>query len=93
MAVEIAKGTKPAVDFVVQVLVGTTLFALVIVAAFLLSRLVAWMEHAGAPAWMARTADWAEWVLFWTDLFCGGLFLLSEVLKFIRGLIRNWKAE
>ena len=89
---EFSRETRPALNFVVQVLVGTSLFAVVLIAAFLLARLVSWMEHSGAPGWMVEGAGWAEWVLFWADLFCWGLFLLSEVLKFILGLLKEWKA-
>lgn len=91
MAVEVSRETRPAVVFVVQVLVGTALYSLIMLAAFGLAKLVGWMEQGGAPSWMIHGAHWAEWALFWLDLFCFGLFLLSEALKFVRGLLAEWR--
>lgn len=91
MTVEVSEETGPAVIFVTQVFVGTAIFSIVLLAAFGLSLLVSWMEAHGAPDWMARPSHWAEWLLFWVDLFCFGLFLLSEVLKFMVGLVKEWR--
>jgi hypothetical protein len=49
------------------------------------------MALHGAPNWMITPAQWAEWLLFWADLFCFGLFLLSEVLKFVISLVKEWR--
>lgn len=92
MAVEIPRETGPAARFSMQVVIGTFMFSLVLVAAFGLAKLVSWMESSGAPTWMITGAEWAEFVLFGVDLFLFGLFLLSEVLKFVVGLWKEWRA-
>lgn len=91
VTVEVSQENVPAVVFATQVIVGTIIFSLVMVAAFGLSRLVALMGAHGAPDWMMKPASWAEWLLFWADLFCFGLFLVSEVLKFVVGLVKEWR--
>jgi hypothetical protein len=90
VTVEVSQETVPAAVFATQVIVGTFIFSLVMAAAYGLSLLVGWMGAHGAPDWMMKPASWAEWLLFWADLFCFGLFLLSEVLKFVVGLIKEW---
>jgi hypothetical protein len=91
LTVEVREETGPAVVFVTQVLVGTLLFSIVLLVAFGLARGVDWMGEHGAPPWMMSAAQWAEWSLFWVDLFCFALFLLSEVLKFMVGLVKEWR--
>jgi hypothetical protein len=91
VTVEVSEETGPAAVFATQVIVGTFIFSLVMLAAYGLSVLVGWMAAHGAPEWMITPAHWAEWLLFWADLFCFGLFLLSEMLKFVLGLVKEWK--
>lgn len=91
MAVELREETGTAAVFVAQVIVGTFIFSLVLAAAFGLSQLVAWMDRSGAPSWMINGAHWVEWSIFWLDIFCFGLFLTSEVLKFVVGLVKEWR--
>lgn len=92
MTVEIPGETTPASNFAVQVIVGTFLFSLVLLAAFGLAMLVNWMARSGAPNWMIAGSHWVEWIIFWGDVFLFGLFLLSEALKFILGLWKEWRA-
>jgi hypothetical protein len=92
VTVEIPEESTPASNFAVQVIVGTFLFSLVLLAAFGLAKLVELMEHWGAPAWMIAGSHWVEWVLFWGDVFLFGLFLLSEAFKFLTGLLKEWRA-
>lgn len=92
MSVELPEETTSAANFAIQVVVGTFLFSLVLLAAFGLAKLVEWMESAGAPTWMIGGAHWVEWTLFWGDAFLFGLFLLSEALKFVVGLWKEWRA-
>jgi hypothetical protein len=49
------------------------------------------MQLSGAPQWMVDGSGWAEKAVFWIDLFCFALFLLSEALKFVIALVREWK--
>jgi hypothetical protein len=52
VTVEVPEETAPAAAFAAQVIIGTIIFSLVMVAAFGLSWLVGWMAAHGAPDWM-----------------------------------------
>lgn len=91
MTLRIPRESGTALNFAIQVIVGTVLFSLVLAAAFGLATLVEWMERAGAPQWMITGSHWVEWLLFWADVSLFGLFLISEALKFVVGLTRDWK--
>ena len=89
MPITIPKQTKPIFDFVVQVVFGTIGFLVVFGAATLISVLVKSAEGI-TPDWVQVVAGYAEKSLFAVDLFCFGLFILSETLKLIRGLWLEW---
>lgn len=90
MAIEIPRALKPVTDFAVQVIVGALAFTAVMLIAVGLAALVKWIETwEVAPEWLIGGLHWLEWGLFWTDAFCFGLFLVSEVLKLVRGLWRE----
>jgi len=91
MALTIPKESGPAARFATQVVVGTILFAIVLLAAFGLAMLLKWMESLGAPEWMITGAHWVEWAVFWVDVFLFSLFLLSEAIRFVIGLVQEWK--
>lgn len=91
MAVEVDEDSGSAAVFAAQVVIGTILFAIVLGVAFALSWLVTRMQTAGAPEWMIKGAHWAEFAVFGLDLFLFGLFLISEALKFVRALLRDWR--
>lgn len=91
MTVEIDEDIGPAATFAAQVIVGTILFSVVLLVAFGLAKLVEWMQASGAPEWMIRGAHLAEQVVFGLDLFLFCLFLLSEALKFVIGLWKEWR--
>ena len=90
MTVEVRDEAVPAAVFATQVIIGTILFSLVMLGAFGLSLLIKWMEGFGAPGWMIWGAHVAEKVIFGLDFFLFGLFLLSEALKFMVGLWKEW---
>jgi hypothetical protein len=91
VAVEEAEPPGAAINFAVQVIVGTLLFSIALGVAFGLSKLVSWMELSGAPGWMIWGAHLAEKTVFGLDLFLFSLFLLSEALKFMIGLWKEWR--
>ena len=91
MTVEVNQGARPAAVFAIQVIIGTILFSLVLLVAFGLSKLVSWMQSSGAPEWMIWGAHGAERIVFGLDLFLYSLFLLSESLKFVIGLWKEWR--
>ncbi len=85
VAISIPKQIKPIFDFVVQVVFGAIGFLVVFGVAILISALVK-MAEGIMPDWVHVAADYAEKALFALDLFCFGLFILSETVKLIRGL-------
>ncbi len=91
MKLEVDQEAGAAAVFAFQVVVGTVLFAMVLVVAFGLSKLVMWMDQAGAPDWMIQGAHWAEFAVFALDLCLFFLFLISEALKFAKGLWNEWR--
>ena len=91
MAVEVDKEAGAAAVFAAQVVIGTFLFAMVLLGAFGLSKLVTWMQLSGAPEWMIIGAHWAEFAVVGLDLFLFALFLTSEALKFMLGLWNDWR--
>ncbi len=63
------------------------MFLVLFLAAVFIALVVKQAEQAGlVPAPMVTWAHYAEQVIFAVDLFCFGLFLLSEVFKFVRAL-------
>jgi hypothetical protein len=92
VALEISEEAEPAAIFATQIIVGTILFALALLAAFGLDRLVAWIASAGAPTWMVFVAHLFEKLLFYLDLVLFGLFLVSEASKFVIGLGADWRS-
>lgn len=91
MTVEVNENAGPAVIFASQLIVGTFLYAMVLMVAFGLSKLVTWMQASGAPEWMIWGAHLMEQLVFGLDHFLFGLFLLSEGLKFVVGLWKEWR--
>jgi hypothetical protein len=90
MRITIPQQSKPIFDFVVQVVFGAIGFLVVFGAATLISILVKSAEGV-TPDWVQIGAGYAEKALFAVDLFCFGLFILSETLKLIRGLWNEWR--
>jgi hypothetical protein len=90
MAFEIPKALKPILDFTIQVVIGAVGFMVVFGAAVAISIFVKFCDGV-VPRWVATGAEYAEKGLFAVDLFCFGLFVLSEVLKLIRGLWEEWR--
>ena len=91
MAIEFPKNTAPAVNFVLQVIIGATMFVVVLLVAYLIAAFVTLLAQSGAPRWMIAGAQWVEWLLFWLDIFVFGLFLVSETLTFVMELFREQK--
>jgi hypothetical protein len=90
MALKVPTALKPVTDFGIQVAIGAIAFTLVALVAVVLSCIVDLIEFwRVAPLWLIQGLHWLEWVLFWTDAFCFGLFLVSEVIKLARGLWRE----
>ncbi len=92
MAFEVPEQIKPVWDFGVQVVLGAVGFIVVFLAAVGIAAVVKTAEGTGfVPRWVVIGAEYGEMVLFAVDLFCFALFLLSEVLKLIRGLWNEWR--
>ena len=85
MAFAVPKSLKPIVDFTVQIVFGAIGFLVVFGVAVAISVVVKACDGI-IPAWTLSMVVIAEKALFIVDLFCFSLFVLSEVLKLIRGL-------
>ncbi len=92
MAFTIPKRVKPMLDFTVHVIIGAGAFTVVFVVAATISIFVKGADGM-VPKWVAAGGEMAEKTLFGLDLFCFGLFILSEVLHLIRGLMNEWKSQ
>jgi hypothetical protein len=91
VTIEINKEAGPAAVFAFQVIIGAFLYSVVLIAAFGLSKLVSLLQTWGAPEWMVWGAHLMEQLVFGLDHFLFGLFLLSEALKFVVGIWREWR--
>ena len=91
---QVSKRLKPAIDLIVHVLVGAMMFAALLGVAVSLAWLTNFLDRSRlAPEWLIHSAHWVEWGIFWLDMFCFGLFLLSEVATFCREIWRSWRIE
>ncbi len=92
MGLSVPTAVKPFWDFAVHVVVGAVSFCVVLLVAVALSGVVHLLERwVGVPPWILEGAAWAEFCLFWGDLFLFGLFLVSESLKLVRGILASWR--
>jgi Na+/H+-dicarboxylate symporter len=83
LAISIPKGVKPLVDFSTQILFGAIAFVVVLLIACLLSLFMKWIAAIG-PQWLIVAGEWVEKIVFGLDLACFGVFLVIEVVKFLR---------
>jgi hypothetical protein len=87
----IPHNVKALTDFATQIVFGGVAFAVVFVAALLLSLLIRWGSAVtSAPAWLDTTASLVEMVVWGADIFVFALFILSEVIKSVRAFWKEW---
>lgn len=91
MALRIPAASKPIVDLGVQIGIGALMFVFVGLVALFLSWFVHWLQTMGAPEWLVNSTHYLEIALYGVDVFCFGLFLVNEALKFVRKL--DWKVN
>jgi len=94
MTFSMPKKLAAVLALVIQVTVGSVLFALL----YFVALALAWfLRHGGAlfgaPDWLNSSANWVEWAIWGFDLVFYALFLLSELLSFGRSLIREWRGS
>ena len=85
---------KPTVDFILQVVFGAIAFMVVLLIACLLSLFMKWIAPIG-PEWLKMCGEWVEKFVFGLDVTCFAVFLVFEVVKFLRAswidLMGVWK--
>lgn len=89
MTVRIPVSSKPIVDLGIQVAVGAMLFVFIGFVALFLAWFARWLAMLGAPEWLADSTHYLEIGLYGLDVFCSGLFLANEAIKFVRKLDWN----
>jgi hypothetical protein len=89
MGLEIPRSVKPMVDFTIHVVVGALAFLVVLAVAVTISVCVKAADGL-VPPFITNGGEMAEKALFGVDLVLFGLFVLSEVLKMVRGLWNEW---
>lgn len=91
MAWQVPKRAQPLFDFSVQVLFGALAFVAVLLIAVCIALVVKGINAMGvAPRWLIESADIAERVIWYVDLFALGLFLLGEILTLGRRMWKEW---
>ena len=82
------------IRFVVQMVVGAFLFAVVAAVAYLLWLGTQWLDHQGIPAHIALGARGLTELLFELDALCFVVFTVGEAIKLVRDIIndvRKWE--
>lgn len=83
-----------AVGFAIQTVVGSVCFVVVLGAAAGIAWIVAALERwRFQPGWLSTGAQLVEKGIFYADVLVYGLLVLSEMLKFIRTLFREWNGH
>jgi hypothetical protein len=90
MKLRIPSGSKPLVDLAIQLGVGALAFVCIGVVALALALFVRWLGLMGAPEWLVTSTHYLEIGVYGLDVFCFGLFLVNEAIKFARKL--DWKS-
>ena len=88
MAFKIPESLKPIVDFTIHVVVGSIGFLIVFGAAVLIS-IVIKASDGIVPKQVGTWAGYAEMGLFGIDMGLFALFIISEAIKLIRGIVRE----
>lgn len=89
MTVRIPVASKPIVDLCIQVAVGAVAFVFIGLVALFLAWFARWLAMLGAPDWLVNSTHYLEIGLYGLDVFCFGLFVVNEAIKFARKL--DWK--
>ena len=90
MGFTLPQSAKPMIDFAVHVVVGAFGFLVILSVAVAISAFVKAIDGM-VPAWVQHSADFAEIALFALDLFLFALFVVSEAVKLVRGLWKEWR--
>ena len=89
---ELPNDLKPIVGFATRALVAAGCFVAVLAVTIVLGLIMKGLEYLGlAPEAVRMTAPYVEDALYGADLFGLALLVVVEVLRFARGLWREWK--
>jgi hypothetical protein len=89
VAFELPKTLKPLIDFAIHVVVGSIVFIIVFLATVAISVVVKTFDGM-IPLWVAKTSEYAEMGLFGIDMSLFALFIISEAIRLVRGLVLEW---
>ena len=78
------------IRFVVQMVVGAFLFAVVAAVAYILWLGTQWLQHQGVPYHIALGARALTELLFGLDALCFVVFTVGEAVKFVRDIVRSF---
>jgi len=94
VALQIPVRMRAPIKFVIHVVVGGILFLVVALVAVLIAAAVKALEslHVASP-WLIQGLETAEKVVFWVDMAVFGLLLLAEILRLIRGVLKDWRRD
>ena len=93
-AVSVPEGVAQVLGFAVQSLVGALSFLTIYVAALALGAVMAWLNAVfHAAAWLSGVGDFVERLIVYVDVALFLLFLVLEIAKYGRKLVRQWRDE
>jgi hypothetical protein len=75
--------------FVVQMVIGAFLFAVVAAVAYILWLGTRWLEQQGVPDHIGLGARALTELLFGLDALCFVVFTIGETIKLVRDIIRD----
>jgi hypothetical protein len=77
------------IRFVLQMIIGAILFAIVAGVAYLLWLGTEWLRQKGVPDHFYLAAWACTELLFWLDVLCFVVFVVGEAIKLVRDIIRD----
>jgi len=75
--------------FVLRMVVGAVLFAIIAGVAYVLSLGTEWLSQQGTPEYLHRSVSAVVAFLFGLDVLCFVVFAVGETIKFIREIVRD----
>jgi len=83
---------KLVLHFLLHMLIASVLFGAVASFAVVLWWFTKWLESLGVPTEIALGMWAATELLFWLDVLCFAVFVIAEVWKLLREIIRTtWR--
>ena len=80
---------KLIIHFVIHILVASFLFGAVTLAALALWWFTQWIKALGAPDEITFVSYAVSELVFWIDVLCFGVFVVTEAFKLVREIITD----